>query len=567
MTKATLHEIIEKITNISNFDISYPLEDRGDLACNVSFVVAKQNNSNPKDEAELIIKKLKDDGDIKKAFSKIEFAAPGFINFYYSKNVLLKNAKEILKQKEEFGRGDDKKDKILIEYFQPNIAKPIHLGHLRTAIIGDALYRILKFSGYNIESDSHIGDWGTQFGLLLYAYKNFGDEKVVEENPIEELNKLYIDINEKAKHDPDIREKGKAEFAALEKGDEENKKLWEKFAKLSWQEFEKTYELLNIRKSDHNWPESFYEDKMPAVLDELEEKGLLKESEGAKIVDLEEYGLGVALLVKSDGATMYLLRDIAGFIFKKKQGFSRQLFVVDNRQEHIFRQLFKVLDLMGHIKSNGEGEHISYGILKLAEGAMSTRKGTDVSPEVLMDKANELALKIIEEKNQDLENKEQVAKKVAIGAVKYFDLSHNRHSDIVFEWDKVLNFEGNTGPYLQYTHARIKSILRKADNSSNELSDDSDFVDSVGDEEKPLLRYLVRFPEVVSDVAKNHYPNQLCEYLYNLASKFNSFYEAAPVLNEPDETKRALRLGLIMAVSQIIKNGLGLLGIEAPEEM
>ena len=510
-----------------------------------------------------IINDLKNNIGISKNFSKIEFVGPGFINFYYSPSVLIENLKMISGLEYKFGMGESKKgEKILIDYFQPNIAKPLHLGHLRTAIIGDAIFRLLEFSGYKIESDTHIGDWGRQFGLLLYAYKQYGDERIIEANPIEELNKLYIDINQKADNDPGIFEKGREEFLALERGDKESRKLWEKFVELSWKEFEQVYDILKIRRADHNWPESFFENKTKAVLDELSSKGLLKESEGAKIVDLQEYGLGIAVLVKSDGATIYLLRDLAAFIFKKKEGFTKQLFVVDNRQEHTFKQLFKIAELLGYLNSPHEAEHVNYGILKLSEGAMSTRKGTAVGPGSLMEKANELALKIIEEKNTSLKNKESTAKQIAIGAVKYFDLLHNRHSDIFFEWDKVLNFDGNTGPYLQYTHARIKSILRKAgdDSKLNEYKD-------IDDSDLPLLHILIKFPEVVKDAAETYYPNQLCDYLYDLASKFNTFYEVAPVLNEENTQKRILRLNLISATAQVLKNGLSLLGIEAPEEM
>ena len=371
--------------------------------------------------------------------------AGGFINFKLSQNALLKNLTDIHQHKENYGSSNiGKGKKILVEYFQPNIAKPLHLGHLRTAIIGDCLFRLFKFTGFSPESDTHLGDWGTQFGLLVHAFKKYGDILVIEQDPINELNKLYIKINAEAENDASVREQGKAEFVKLEQGDKENRELWKKFKDYSWQEFEIIYRDLGVRKSDHDWPESFFEDKMPAVLLELKNKGLLKESQGAQVVDLEEYKLGTALLVKSDGGTTYLLRDLATLIYRKQQGFEKQYYVVDVRQSHTLKQTFKIIELLGYINP-GEAVHVSYGFLTLPQGAMSTRKGTTVGAKEFIEDVQHRALEIIEEKNRDLKNKEAVAKQVASGAIKYFDLSHNIKSDIVFDPKKLFPLKATRG--------------------------------------------------------------------------------------------------------------------------
>ncbi|OGE81749.1 MAG: arginine--tRNA ligase [Candidatus Doudnabacteria bacterium RIFCSPHIGHO2_01_FULL_43_23] len=564
----TIHKALSNLGYPSDTDltVSYPPEKKfGDYSVSVAMSLGKSSQTPPRKIAQEIVNEIRKSKSAE-AFEKIEIVGPGFINFHLSQKFLLENLLEILRKKNKYGAGAKKKqDKILIEYFQPNVAKHLHVGHLRTAVIGDSLYRILKFAGYKIASESHMGDWGTQFGLLLYAYKNWGKEQVVKKDPINELHKLYVEINKKIEEDQSYLEKGKAEFVKLEQGDPENRRLWQKFVKWSMNEFAKTYALIDIRKPDFNWPESFYEDKMPHVLEELKAKDLLEESEGAQIVDLTGKGLGVGLIVKSDRGTTYLLRDLATFIYRKSKGFTKQLYVVDSRQTHTLRQTFLILELMGKMTNPSEAVHVVYGFLSLPEGAMSTRKGTAIEPQELIDKANELAMEIIHKKNPKLKNKKKIARQVALGAIKYFDLSHNRYSDIIFEWDKVLNFEGNTGPYLQYTHARIQSILRKSKVKipKTPAQDPSEKLP----EELALMRDLNRFPEVVHEAAESYYPNRICDYLYTLAGDFNAFYQTVPVLKEHDKNKLQFRLSLIYSVAQVLKNGLSLLGIEAPEEM
>lgn len=552
-----------QIEVMPSIEVSKPEPTFGDYSTNIALRLSKILKTSPKIVAQSFISELKS-LDAHGDFLDITEEG-GFINFKLSKTNLIKNMQAVLEHGQSYGSslsGDGKK--ILVEYFQPNVAKPLHLGHISNAVVGDSLFRILKSQGYNTESDTHLGDWGTQFGLLLLAYKKYGDLSVIEKDPIEELNKLYIKINAEIESDPEIREQGKQEFVKLEQGDSENKKLWEQFREWSWNEYEIIYNQLDIRRADHNWPESFYEDKMPAVVEELKQKGLLIESQGAQIVPLEEYKLGTAVVIKSDTGTTYLLRDLATFIYRQQQGFEKQLYVIDIRQQHQLAQTFKILELMGYINSPEEAVHISYGFLKLPEGAMSSRKGTIVHADEFIRSVQDKALAIINEKNPDLKDKELVAKQVASGAIKYFQLSHNLKSDIVFDPQKVVTFEGSTGPYLQYSHARIHGIIRKAGKINTDFNHDTIKLDEL---ETTVLRKLHQFPEVLAEVARDAVPNLLCNYLIELAQGFNSFYQTIPVLQEQDENLKAFRFSLISATAQIMNNGLDLLGIEAPEEM
>ncbi len=555
------------VLGVSTFDVSYPKPGFGDYATNAAMVLFKQFTTapaaNPAALATLLagaIKKL----DHNNTFASVQ-PAEGFINFTLSETYLISQLQKIITHKDSFGsQKSESAEKVLLEYFQPNVAKPLHLGHLENGIFGDALFRLLTFTGVRVESDTHLGDWGTQFGLLLLAYKKWGDIEVIKTNPIVELNKLYVQINTQLETEPELREAGKQEFVKLEQGDDENIQLWNQFKDWSWQEFEIMYADVGIRKADHNWPESFYADKMPAVVSALKDKGLLKESQGAQIVDLESYGLGVAIITKSDGGTTYLLRDLATYIYRKAHGFSKQLYVVDVRQSHTLAQTFKILELLGNINSSQEAAHIAYGFMTLPEGAMSTRKGTIVGAKELIEDAIERASEIIEEKNPSLENKIAVAKMVANAAIKYFILSRNLKNDIVFEREKALSFEGNTGPYLQYTHARIHGILRKGNiESVNNIEQ----IPGVTPEELVVLRKLNQFPEIVAYAAREYIPTHLCTYLFELSQNFNTFYQAVTVLSEEDEAKRTFRLGLIAGTAQVLKNGLTLLGIDAPEQM
>jgi arginyl-tRNA synthetase len=382
--------------------------------------------------------------------------------------------------------------------------------------------------------------------------------------------KLYAQINSEAEADKSIHASAKQEFVKLEQGDKENHKIWQSLVKESMEKFSEINGLMDILAFDHDWPESFYENKMPAVLADLKKKKLLVESQDAQIVDLESQKLGVAVIVKSDGGTTYLLRDLATFIFCKQKGFTKHLYVVDNRQSHHYNQLFAILKMMNEMKED-EGIHIDYGFISFRGEALSTRKGNMVLAEDVIAQAEEKVAKIIQDKNPDLKDKAHVIKAVTKGALKYFDLSHNRHSDIEFDWDKVLDFEGDSGPYLQYAYARLASILRKANPSPgatrHPLPQGERENSKMTETEREILFKASILAEIVEDSLKDYLPNVLANYLFNFAGLLNKFYHESPVMKEEDESLRNFRLGLIVKAKEVLKTGLDLLGIEALEEM
>ena len=537
------------------FDVNYPANPQfGNYASNIALVLAKSAKMSPVEVATQIVSNID-----QALFKKIEVVKPGFINLTLKEEVLV----DLLNNKPQTIK---KEEKILLEYFQPNIAKPLHIGHLRTALIGDALYRIFEYLGYNVHSDTHMGDWGTQFGVLILAYKKYGDKSIVEKEPIAELNKLYVQINKEIEQNPNLHEQAKQEFVKLEQGDKENRDIWKQFVDWSMEKFVAIDELVGTKvftqdDKHHHWPESFFEDKMPAVVEELKAKKILVQSRGAWIVDLDEQKLGVAIIVKSDGGTTYLLRDLATFIFcKEDQGFVNHLYVVDNRQSLHYKQLFAILKLMGRM-GDFEGKHIDYGFISFKGEALSTRKGNMVLAEDVLIEAQTRVVKIIEEKNPTLANKQDVIKQVAIAVLKYFDLSHNRHSDIEFDWEEALSFEGNSGPYLQYSYARLASILRKE--SAKELH----VIEEMTETERGLLFKLSIMDEKASEVLQEYYPNLFANYLYELATLINKFYHESPVLKETDETKKQFRLALAAKAKDVFGQGLQLLGIQPLEEM
>ena len=557
LMKEQIRKIIQAAagTDGFNFDVSYPDPKFGDYATNAGLVLAKQLKQKPQDAAKDLIAKMD-----KSMFESVAIAGPGFINFTLK-------VEELLKREERKGQREEQK--TLLEYFSPNIAKPIHIGLLRNAMIGDALKRMLAFSGASVESDNHWGDWGTNLGMVLFAYKNYGDAQAIAKNPIPELNKLYVDINNKIEADPSLLEKAKAEFVKLEQGDAENQKLQKQIFDWSLQKFSEVHDKFDIQKFDHQWGESFYEDKMQPVVAELKTKGLLVESQGAQIVNLEDQKLGVAVVVKSDGGTTYLLRDLATFIYRKEQGFTKQLYVVDNRQAHAFRQLFAILKMLGRMQA-GEGVHIDYGYISFKGTALATRKGNMILADDVLSQAKEKVARIIAEKNPDIKDKEKTVTAVAKGALKYFDLKHNRHSDIEFDWDAVLDFDGDSGPYLQYAYARLASILRKNNAPGADAPPPLKLRGGWGElssTERELLFKLSILPEVVEDALKEYLPNILAKYLYELATLINKFYHESPVIAEPDAAKKNFRLGLIAQAKDTLGQGLALLGIEVLEEM
>ncbi|MDZ4286296.1 MAG: arginine--tRNA ligase, partial [Candidatus Sungbacteria bacterium] len=497
---------------------------------------------------------------------KSEVAGSGFINIFLKDEVMLVSLKEALTRPLAWGKSTEGNGRtVIVEYFQLNIAKEPHVGHLRSAVIGDSLKRILHALGYHVISDTHVGDWGTQFGILLYAYKeairhNEAVREKIKSNPFTELQSLYVSANA----EEGIREKGKAEFAKLEQGDKENREIWQWMVDISMQKLGESATRLKLLAFEEHRGESMYEEMMPPIVEHALATGVAKKIEdGAVVVDLTHEGLDEAVLVKSDGATTYLLRDLATIKYRKeKWKFWKNLYVVDNRQSHHFRQVFRVAELLG-FEGTRDSEHVELGFMKLPEGAMSTRAGNVISLEAVLDEAEQRAYKVIKEKNPDLRDAEQVAKKVGLGAIKYFDLSHDRTSDIVFRWEDVLSFEGNTGPYIQYTYARFRSILRKAGEFTPVFSDHMD-LDS---DSRGLLFHCLRLPEAMERVRDTWSPHLLAGFLFDLAQKANEFYHARPILSQKDEQKKLFLLMLVQMVILTLANGLYLLGIDAPEEM
>lgn len=528
--------------DLKKLQIEYPEPRFGDYSSNAAMVLAKQVGKSPVDFANELVLAID-----QKLFEKVEVVKPGFINFRLNADLLLKTLADRSGQPKPLPTG-----KILLEYFQPNIAKPLHVGHMRTAIIGDAIKRMLLYARYNVESDTHMGDWGTQFGYLILSYKKYG---VADE-------KHYAQLNAEAEKDKSIHEAAKQEFVKLEQGDADNRKIWQQLVDESVEKFMNFANDFGLLPFENHWPESFYEDKMPDAVKKLESKKLLTLSQGAKIVDLEEGGLGVAIIIKSDGGTTYLLRDLATFIFARNKGFTQHLYVVDNRQALHYKQLFKILKLMGEM-NEGEGMHIDYGFMSFKGEALSTRKGNMVLAEDLLAQAKQKVAKIVQEKNPDLKNQSEVTDAVAKAAIKFFDLSHNRHSDIEFDWDKALDFEGKSGPYIQYTYARLASILRKASITDYGLQ----ITDSITGTERRILFLLSIFDEKVTDAIADYLPNIFADYLYDLATTLNRFYHESPVIAELDENKKAFRLQLVKSAKKTLAKGLDLLGIRALEEM
>lgn len=536
-----------------------PQPEFGDYATNLPLALGALRGISPMALAEEIAEKIKSP-----LIEKAEAAAPGFINIWISKKALGAGIEGILANPRSYGGSLEGKGRtVIVEYFQLNIAKKPHVGHLRSAVIGDSVKRILRHLSYHAISDTHVGDWGTQFGILLSAFKRAGGGiKDVEKNPFELLNKLYIEENAQIEADPALREQAKEEFAKLERGDKENRAIWKWMVLLSMKKLKESAGLLQLLRFEEHKGESSYESDMPKIVEEALEKGAAIKKDGAVLVDLSDEGLDEAILIKSDGASTYLLRDLATIKHRKENwDFYKNIYVVDVRQSHHFRQVFRVAELLG-FEGRGVSIHAEFGFMKLPEGAFSTRKGNTISLDALISEAEERALKVIEEKNPELKNKLEVAKDVALGAIKYFDLSHHRKSDIVFRWEDALSFEGNTGPYVQYTHARFSSILRKFGKKLPKLAE-AEFDEG----ERSLAVRLLRFPDAVSAAEKEYAPHVIAHYLFQLSQEANTFYHTHRVLDEADKKKKELRTLLVKAVAEVLKTGLYLLGIKAPEEM
>ena len=488
----------------------------------------------------------------------------GYVNFFVNKSQLAKTViNDVLTKKEKYGHSDLGQEKaVVIDFSSPNIAKPFHIGHIRTTVIGNALYKIYDSQGYNVVRVNHLGDYGTQFGKLIVAFKLWGSKEAVEANPIPELLKLYVKFHEEAEQKPEMEDEARAWFTKLENGDEEAKALWQWFRDESLKEFARVYDLLDI-EFDSYAGESFYSDKMDSVIETLKDKKLLVQSQGTNVVDLEEYNMPPALITKNDGSTLYMTRDLAAAIYRKNTyDFDKCIYVVGSQQSLHFQQLFKVLELMGYEWSK-DLIHVPFGMVALEEGTMSTRKGRVVFLEDVLKQAVEKTKEIVLSKNPNAKNVEQIAKQVGVGAVVFQELSNSRIKDYTFSWSRTLSFEGETGPYVQYTHARCCAVLRKAE---EEVTTDINY-DLLSDGDgAEVLKVIGSFNKSILAAMRKNEPHIITRFVLDLAQAFNKFYHDNPILVEDAELRKA-RLALVAATRQTIENALALLGMHAPERM
>jgi len=494
-------------------------------------------------------------------FDKVVATGP-YVNFFLSKAEISGQViKEVIKDGADYGQQNEGNNQnITIDLSSPNIAKPFSVGHLRSTVIGDALSNIFRKIGYNTIKINHLGDWGKQFGLLMVAYKKWGSQEAVEANPIDELLKLYVRINAEIENDPALDEEGRLWFKKLEDGDPEATELWQWFRDESLTEFNRIYELLGVEFDSLNG-EAFYNDKMDEGIQILEEKGLLQESKGASIVDLEDFNLPPAMIKKSDGATLYITRDIATAIYRARTyNFVKNVYVVGQEQANHFRQLKAVLKKMGFDWSD-DMIHVDFGLVTKNRQKLSTRKGNIILLEPTLLEAISRAKSQIEAKNPDLENKEAVARAVGVGAVKFYDLKTDRRNGYDFDLEAMVSFEGETGPYIQYAYARIQSILRKAN-----FQPDAEATYSLNDPESwEIIKLLQDFGRVVKRAADNYEPSLIAKYAISLAQAFNKYYAHTRILDESPE--RDSRLALSYSTAVVLKEALRLLGVEAPEKM
>lgn len=534
-----------------------PKPEMGDYAF-PCFQLAKVMRKAPNMISQELSEKINKDG-----FEKVEALGP-YVNFFLDKSSFSQSIiNKVLSEGDSYGASQVGENKnIVVEYSSPNIAKPFHVGHLFTTAIGNALYKMYKFEGYNPIRINHLGDWGTQFGKLISAYKRWGNEEALEKDPIKELLRIYVKFHDEADKDKSLVEEGRMYFKRLEDGEEEETALWNRFKDLSLKEFNKIYEILGV--DFDSWAgESFYNDKMDAVINELDSKGILTESNGAKVVMLDEYNMPPCIVVKSDGASIYATRDLTAAIYRKEHyNFEKCIYVVGKDQILHFKQVFKSLELAGKDWAK-DCIHIPFGTVKFADKKLSTRKGDVVLLEDLLREAVENAKSLIEEKNPNLENKEEVAKKIGIGAIIFTYLKNSREKDIVFNWKEMLSFDGETAPYVQYAYARAKSIIRKA----GKVEGNADYSKLNSKEEFELAKSLEDFNNVVLNAIDKLEPSIVTRYAVEVAKNFNKFYNAHTVLNVEDQGLKVARLKLIEAAAQVIKNSLALIGVEVVEEM
>ena len=547
-----LYSYIEVPKDIKNGDYAFPC-----------FKLAKILKKSPMQIASDINDKISINEELIK---KIEIVG-GYLNFYIDKDLLTKEVLEKIDNKEEYGKVETPKNKnIVIDYSSPNIAKPFHIGHLKTTVIGGALYNIYKYLGYNVTGINHLGDYGTQFAKLIEGYKLWGKEYDLSEDPIDKLADIYKRINELCKEDEKVLDNCRENFKLLEQGDEYCTKLWQEFKDISIKEFQKIYDLLGTKFDSWNG-EAFYADKTDEVIELLQKTGKLKESEGAMIVDLSDKGIDTPCIIcKSNGSTIYATRDLAAILYRARTyDYDKALYVTSYEQNLHFKQIFEVAKLLGLDEKYTKGlEHVPYGFVRLSTGKMSTRLGNFVKVEDLLNDAINQAKKIIEEKNPNLENKDEIAKKVGIGAVIFNDLAVSRIKDEIFDINAMLNFQGETGPYIQYTYVRTNSVLEKA-NSIPKFKDIN--IDLLQDEySQNIIKLIYNFEDTLNQVIEKSEPSLLARYLIDLSKAYSNFYNENKIICEDANLQNA-RVYLTYAVGKVLKNGAKLLGIEMPEKM
>lgn len=560
--------VIEKITAVTELDreiveksIEVPPDEKmGDLAF-PCFPLAKVMHKAPPVIAQELAEKLSDDEIIDRAQ-----AQGGYLNFFLNREKLIsETVNVVLDAGEKWGMSDMGADKtVLVEYSSPNIAKPFHIGHLFSTAVGNSLARIYKHLGYNVQSLNHLGDWGTQFGKLISAYKRWGDKEVIEKDPINELLKIYVKFHEEAETNTELEDEARECFKKLEDGDKECTELWQYFRDISLVEYKRVYDFLGVKFDSYNG-EAFYSDKMDEVVDILKDKGLLVESDGAQVVDLSDENMPPCIILKSNGATIYATRDIAAALYRHRTyDFYKNIYVVGTPQALHFKQIFSVIKRAGWEWGSG-CEHVGFGLVRFGGKNLSTRHGDVVLLDDVLREAIEKTREIIEKNGSAVDDKDEAAKAIGIGAVLYTFLKNTREKDIDLDWESTLDFEGESGPYCQYGYARGRSILRRAEGIDYK---DADFSKTVSDEEYSLVKQLAAFGDAVKGAAEKNEPFYINRYVTNLTKAFNKFYNTNPIMkNDVDaETKKA-RLAIVDASTKVIKTALGLLGIDTVESM
>lgn len=486
-----------------------------------------------------------------------------YINFFIKKDLFVKSMIEAA-DRDDFGSSTEGNGKtICIDYSSPNVAKNFHVGHLRTTIIGNSLYKIFSKLGYQVERINHLGDWGTQFGKLIVAYKKWGSKEAVEKNGVEELMHLYVKFHDEAANDDTLNDQAREWFSQMEQGNEEALSIWQWFVDISLKEYKETYDLLGM-EFDHYLGESFYRDKTADVVKRLEDAELLEESQGAKIVNLDDYNMAPCLIMKKDGSSIYATRDLAAIFYRKATwNFDKCLYVTGQEQKLHFAQVFKVVELLGNEWAKDSLVHIPYGLVSLEGAKLSTRSGNIIYAEDILLQAIQKVKETINEKNPDTEDKDEIARIVGVGAIIFHDLYNQRIKDVSFKWDKVLNFDGETGPYVQYTYVRCASILRNVAYDENAVIDYSQLLDN---EAIDLLKEINRFPQVVKDAAEKYEPCVIARFAMDVAQSFSRFYNADRV-NVEDNALRNARVKLVSMTKRTLKDALALLGVDCPEHM